>query len=475
MQYRICEASAPQEAFMPTLETGRQIWTHPSVVALADDKDAVEAILSRARHMALSAIDSGWKGPPYDPFRLAEHLGIEVIPRDDIRDARVVPSPTSSTFQIEYNPNRPSQRVRFSLAHEIAHTLFPDCAESIRNRTARHELAGDDWQLEMLCNIAASELLMPVSSLPTLPDELPSIDRLMELRKMFDVSTEAILLRYARSTRQPCFVFAASRAENTDRPGRYRIDYAVAAASWLTGVRSGLELPEATIVRQCTAVDYTTKGEEEWSGCNESFHIEAVGVPPLPRRSLPRVVGIGSPLSNQPKERDLLTYVKGDATEPHGQGAKIIVHIVNDAARTWGGKFARAISAKWPDVAADYTRWVQSENDHLALGNCHVAIARSDVTVVSMVAQHGYGKSANPRIRYAALETCLAKVVSIAIDSKSTSTVHMAKIGTGQAGGSWGLIEEIIRDTLVQHHVPVLVYELPEKGKAATKGPGLFG
>jgi Zn-dependent peptidase ImmA (M78 family)/O-acetyl-ADP-ribose deacetylase (regulator of RNase III) len=424
--------------------------------------------------MALSAIDSGWTGPPYDPFELAEHLGIDVVPRDDIRDARVVPSPTSSKFQIEYNPNRPTQRVRFSLAHEIAHTLFPDCAESIRNRTARHEIAGDDWQLEMLCNIAASELLMPVSSLPTLPDELPSIDRLLELRKTFDVSTEAVLLRYARSTRQPCFVFAASRDENTDRPGRYRIEYAMVAAAWSAGVRSGMELPESTIIRQCTAVDYTTKGDEQWPGCKESFHIEAVGVPPLPTRSLPRIVGVGSPLSNQPKERDLLTCIKGDATDPHGEGSKIIVHIVNDSARTWGGAFSGAIRNKWPDVAADYTRWVESDSHHLALGNCHVARAQSNVTVVSMIAQHGYGDSAKPRIRYAALETCLAEVASMAMSSVSHATVHMPKIGTGQAGGSWGLVEEIIRDTLVKHRVPVLVYELPQKGKAASKGRGLF-
>lgn len=274
-------------------------WTHPSLTTLGED--AVEVLIGYARRVALDAIDKGWQGPPYDPFKLAEMLDIGVVPRDDIRDARVIPT-GANQYLIEYNPNRPTQRVRFSVAHEIAHTFFEDCRDSIRNRATRHEMIGDEWQLEMLCNIAASELLMPEQSFREFAERMPSIESLMALRAKFDVSAEAVLLRFARSTHLPCFVFAASRDENADSRGPYRLDYFVSTASWPRGLRTGLALPEATVLRQATAIDYTTKGNENWTGTDEQVHIEAIGVPPYPGRSLPRVVGVGSPLDHQPSE-----------------------------------------------------------------------------------------------------------------------------------------------------------------------------
>ncbi len=51
--------------------------------------------------------------------------------------------------------------MRFSIAHEIANTLFPDHIERVRNRRAAVVTRNDDWQLELLCNIAAAEFLMP--------------------------------------------------------------------------------------------------------------------------------------------------------------------------------------------------------------------------------------------------------------------------------------------------------------------------
>ena len=75
--------------------------------------------------------------------------------------------------RIEYNPNRPRERRRYSVAHEIAHTLFPDCAKRVRHRGSHHgkRPGSDDWQLEALCNIAAAEILMPVVG------TLPFMDR----------------------------------------------------------------------------------------------------------------------------------------------------------------------------------------------------------------------------------------------------------------------------------------------------------
>jgi hypothetical protein len=82
--------------------------------------------LTRREGSVLTALERGWQGPPFDPFKLADILGVDTIPNADVFDARVVPV-SSDRFLIEYNPDKPRSRVRFSLAHELAHTLFPDC------------------------------------------------------------------------------------------------------------------------------------------------------------------------------------------------------------------------------------------------------------------------------------------------------------------------------------------------------------
>ena len=134
-------------------------WTNASVLRLGTD-DPVAEITARARSIALAGMDKGWNGPPFDPIALAELLGIDVVANASIRDAQTVPVPRGKV-RIEFNPNRPRGRTRYSVAHELAHTLFPDVAEKVRHRGLHHGSGRDDWQLEALCNIGAAELLMP--------------------------------------------------------------------------------------------------------------------------------------------------------------------------------------------------------------------------------------------------------------------------------------------------------------------------
>jgi hypothetical protein len=94
--------------------------------------DPVEEIYSRARTMVLEAIQSGWSGPPFDPIQLADLLKIDVRPKEERDDACLLPL-SSGKFRIEFNPNRPKARIRYSIAHELAHTLFPDCDAEIRH------------------------------------------------------------------------------------------------------------------------------------------------------------------------------------------------------------------------------------------------------------------------------------------------------------------------------------------------------
>ena len=203
-------------------------WTHESVLAL-DEGDPVEAIIGMARDLALEAVDRGWTGPPFDPFELAKLLGISVIPRADMKDARSFVSENGKT-RIEFNPHKPASRIRFSIAHEIAHTLFPDFAERPRSRSAPDRTLPDEWQLELLCNLAAAELLMPATLLESTDSPPASMRHLLQERARFEVSMEALLLRLARLTKTDLAVFAAHRAADDDPA--YRIDYCVPSSLW---------------------------------------------------------------------------------------------------------------------------------------------------------------------------------------------------------------------------------------------------
>jgi hypothetical protein len=52
-------------------------------------------------------------------------MRVPAVPREDLYDARLVPA-EGGRVRLEFNPTRPRGRVRFTIAHELAHTFFPD-------------------------------------------------------------------------------------------------------------------------------------------------------------------------------------------------------------------------------------------------------------------------------------------------------------------------------------------------------------
>lgn len=442
-------------------------WTNRSVALLAGDSDPVDAITEKARRLVLKALDEGWRGPPFDPFRLADLRGIEVVAKAGIRDARTVPVGRGQRFRIEFNPSRPAARVRYSVAHEIAHTFFADCSEHVRYRAARSELLGDEWQLEALCNVAAAELLMPLGSFPSLREESMTIERLVELRRTYAVSMEALLIRAVRVTEAPVVAFAASRIEGGPHEGRYRIEYTIPSYSSMAHLPRGTVTPGGSAFSECTGIGFTATREERWPRWDVAHRVECVGIPPYPGSRFPRVAGV---FRNKASARNtaLLEFVRGDATQPRAVPA-IVVQVVNNKALTWGGKgFAVAVRRKWPSVHDDFRDWARRG---LRMGDVRLAPAGGRVLVASMVAQSGYGPSRHPRIRYAALRKALGTVTQTALDADST--LHMPRIGTGEAGGAWPIVEELIRDECNVRGVSVTVYDLPGAPIPTSEQPSL--
>jgi Zn-dependent peptidase ImmA (M78 family)/O-acetyl-ADP-ribose deacetylase (regulator of RNase III) len=430
-------------------------WTNPSVKKFAGDFDPTAAIIKRARSFVLDLIDSGWQGPPFDIFAVAKHMCFSLIPSEDVFDARI--TFRDDQIVLEYNPNKPMSRIRFSIAHEIAHTFFSDFKESMHNRNG-HSIRPDDWQLELLCNIAASEILMPIGVHFSEDNLDVNIKNAKIIRDKFGVSLEAALLRLGKLTTKPITVFAAAREENSKKSD-FRVDYVLNSSQSTLAFESGMRISKDSVLSECTEIGYTAIGKSKLLDNQPEVEIECVGVAPYPNSLYPRVLGIIKTEKKNASEPISIKYVIGDALEPRGNGRRILAHIINDSAKNWGRGFASSVATKWPDVARDFHKWVAEDRSNLKLGNSHLSPISEDLAVFHMVAQHGYGPSTNPRIRYESLAKCLESLADLA--REMTATVHMPKIGTGYAGGNWAVISDMINEALIEHGVEITVYELP--------------
>ena len=315
---------------------------------------------------------------------------------------------------------------------------------------------GDEWQLELLCNVAAAEFLMPIGALGEMRDQPAAMDTILDLQRSFEVSTEAVLLRMAKVTTDAIAAFAASRATIDSDDATYQVDYFSPSRSFSSSAPVH-HLPGESLLSRCTAIGATAKGREQWPGINKDLWVECVGVPPYPGRVYPRVVGfVRDAEPSEPLDTYTgIRYLEGDALWPSTPGHKIVAFVVNDKAKKWGGGFALEVRKAWPHVQDAFER----EGD-LSLGSIHVTEVSDDITAVAMVAQHGYRPGPRPGIRYPALNTSLSRLGDVALDRGAS--VHMPLIGAGQAGGDWEVIKELIQDNVVQHGISATVYILPD-------------
>lgn len=161
----------------------------------------------------------------------------------------------------------------------------------------------------------------------------------------------------------------------------------------------------------------------------------------------------------------MINYVIGDATNPIGDGPKIIAHVVNDVG-AWGRGFVLEISKKWPGAKKRYLDLAKplrlssgkyKRQVNLKLGDVHLVTAETGLWIANMVAQHGLISTSNPvPLRIDALAECLATVKSM---TANRCSIHMPRIGCGLGGSTWENVEPIIARELAG--VDVYVYDLP--------------
>lgn len=430
-------------------------WTNKSVLSFAGDSNPIDAIERTVRSIVYQAREAGWAGPPFNPVFIAKLMNIPIEANANIADARTISSKDGTL--IEYNPKQARERVRFSIAHELAHLLFPDASEHVRNRGGTPSIA-DDWQLELLCNLAAAEIVMPMGSLPA-KTSVPSIEELMVERRRFDVSAEAFLIRVAKTTTEPLIMFCASPFPEGQPERNYRVDYYVSSFTAPKFFNSRRTIPANSVIYRCTAIGYTDHAREDW-GSGQSHLVECVGIPGYPGSNLPRVAGLVRFEATR-SDTHPIRYVHGSALDPRGEGSRLVCQMVNDRARKWGGGIARRAARVYPQAEQEFADWLSQRPMAERLGKVHFSSEFDGIVIASLVAQEGFGKANRPRIRYGALEQCLRSVAEFA--RMNDFSVHMPRIGTGAAGGTWEAIEEIVDQCLVADGMFVTVYDLPPK------------
>ncbi|MFN8040371.1 MAG: macro domain-containing protein [Acidimicrobiales bacterium] len=154
-----------------------------------------------------------------------------------------------------------------------------------------------------------------------------------------------------------------------------------------------------------------------------------------------------------------IAYVVGDATTPSDRPA-VIAHICNDLGR-WGRGFVLAVSQRWPEPEQRYRDWYRDrDGNDFGLGAIQLVPVGEELWVANMIGQHGVRRAGGKApIRYEALATALESLGVASLERDAS--VHMPRIGTGLAGGSWEAIEPIVTRTLIDRGVATTVYDLP--------------
>jgi Zn-dependent peptidase ImmA (M78 family) len=231
-------------------------------------RDAPEAIRAKAKE--LLDLHVAAFGEPSLPINLDVLASLRGIHRSDeppvhSPDAELVPDGEGG-MAMRVNGDRPETRRRFSIAHEISHTFFPEYTSKTWCRTDaryRDREKAEDF-LEMLCDIGAAELLFPLPWFGRDSAAVRDADGFVALATNYHASREATLRRYAEISLDPVAAVFFSwklkptqkgRIGNPNQPNlfgvsaedevrealRLRIEYSIASESFRA---SGLFLPK---------------------------------------------------------------------------------------------------------------------------------------------------------------------------------------------------------------------------------------
>ena len=175
-----------------------QTWTSAAARRFLEIAGNVSSINEAVTKLAERLLE-GIGCPPTDLDALCQRLGVVEVRPEDIPFSGEL-RPTASGFVIVYGRHLAKGRRRFTIAHETGHALL----ESSGPRCPR-----SGKELERICDMWATEVLMPKKVFLSLCSERCTIEDLFALRQRFDTSLSATALRLAEL--KSVSIFSADR------------------------------------------------------------------------------------------------------------------------------------------------------------------------------------------------------------------------------------------------------------------------
>lgn len=173
-------------------------------ISLCKRWDAFHPVVAIQNAIMATFPDLELMSPPIDPYLLAKRRGIKQVLVRKIDADGFISQTSNGDYIVELNEEHLETRRRFTLSHEIAHTFFFDLSRTEENRERYRTADCPDLLLlrdpaeEYLCNIAASEMLMPRTQfMAKLSEHGPTAFAVTELARQFRTSLWATAWRIA--------------------------------------------------------------------------------------------------------------------------------------------------------------------------------------------------------------------------------------------------------------------------------------
>ncbi|MBU2535623.1 MAG: ImmA/IrrE family metallo-endopeptidase [Chloroflexi bacterium] len=172
-------------------------------------------IIERARKLVNKLVSlRGHDKPPFLAEEFASLCGINEVVRTDLINVSAVLLKLHGGAIIQVNSKHHPSRQNFSVAHEIGHLLFSELKleryiNSIEYRTFNPQAKARTREkaIERLCDIAATELLMPELIFKKyLANFGLSVNSVEPLAHIFKTSIQATAFRIAEVTNEPCLM-----------------------------------------------------------------------------------------------------------------------------------------------------------------------------------------------------------------------------------------------------------------------------
>ena len=258
----------------------------------------------------LCEIDDRWSPPPVDPVLIAQALGYRCVSVDEpgLDDAMIMVQ--NGTPTILFRQGRSRARTRFSIFHELAHTLFPDYHSDPLMRGSKVRHFGGQGFLEHLCDVAAAEFAMPMDLFKNdLARAGFAVSSVEGLCRRYGASQEAVCRRMVECDLQRCALAlvepdpnSRQRSRRSKRDGAIRdggmkvvgITYSPSFAASKLFIPTFPGFEKRSCLIQAARSGKPACGSEEVDLGIERWRFEIEALPLLHR---PRVKGLSSVLA----------------------------------------------------------------------------------------------------------------------------------------------------------------------------------